>query len=111
MDETIITTPTTSPNGQDEKVASTPATSANGQDETIFTIPSAATPALGTQQMVCDAAAFGWGIVELLGRCFLLSEASTCAVRLERYAAGASPAGLHAAREDTGVDGLRSQPV
>jgi hypothetical protein len=75
MDETIMTTPTTSPNGQDEIVTVTPAISPNKQDTTIITIPPAAAPALTTQQAVCDAAAFGWGIAELLGRCYLLSEA------------------------------------
>ena len=59
MDETVITTSTTSP---------------NGQDVGINTVPSANTAAPDVQQTVCNAAAFGWAIVELLGRCFLLSE-------------------------------------
>src|SRR5579863_2332000 len=58
MDETVITT------------------SPNGQDATIIAIPSPSAPALSTQQTVCDAAAFGWGLVELLGRCYLLAEAA-----------------------------------
>jgi len=61
MDETVITTSTTSP---------------NGQDATIIAIPSPSAPALSVQQAVCDAAAFGWGLVELLGRCYLLLEAA-----------------------------------
>src|SRR5579859_2102765 len=60
MDETVITTSTTSP---------------NGQDAAIISIPSPAIPALGLQQTVCDAAAFGWALTELLGRCYLLPEA------------------------------------
>jgi hypothetical protein len=36
--------------------------------------PSSAASTLSSQQIVCDAAALGWGIVELLGRCFRLSE-------------------------------------
>ena len=60
MDETIVTTSNTSP---------------NGQDTAIIAIPSPAIPALSLQQTVCDAAAFGWAITELLGRCYLLPEA------------------------------------
>src|ERR1700726_3139292 len=58
MDETVTTT---SPGEQDAI-------------ETI-TLPPA-TPVVNLQQTVCDAAAFGWGIIELLGRCYLLSGAA-----------------------------------
>lgn len=76
MDESIITTPTTSPNGQDVPVATTPTTSPGEQDATPTIALSPPAPALSVQQSVCGAAAFGWGIVELLGRCYLLAEAS-----------------------------------
>lgn len=76
MEEAILNPPTTSPNGQAEPVTTTPAISPNGQDATIITIPSSSALAPGAQQTVCDAAAFGWGIVELLGRCYLLSGAT-----------------------------------
>ena len=49
------------------------ATSPDEQDDTIAITPASSTPALSTQQAVCDAAAFGWAITELLGRCYLLS--------------------------------------
>ncbi len=60
MDETVITT------------------SPNGQDAAIITIPSPSPlPTLpgNLHQVVCDAAAFGWAMTELLGRCYLLPEA------------------------------------
>ena len=60
MDETVITT---SPNGLD---AATIAISS----------PTTPAPASSLQQTVCDAAAFGWAITELLGRCYLLPEAA-----------------------------------
>ena len=48
------------------------ATSPDEQDDTIAITPASSTSALSTQQAVCDAAAFGWAITELLGRCYLL---------------------------------------
>lgn len=44
------------------------------QDTTVAIIPASTSSALNTQQAVCDAAAFGWAITELLGRCYLLSD-------------------------------------
>lgn len=44
-------------------------------DERV-TPPSPVTPARSLQQTVCDAVAFGWAITELLGRCYLLPEAT-----------------------------------
>ena len=75
MDETIMTTPAMPLHGQDETVTATAAISPNGQDATIITIPSASAPIPSMQQSVCNAAAFGWAIAELLGRCYLLAEA------------------------------------
>jgi hypothetical protein len=57
MDELVITTPL------------------DRQDITTTPSPSPATPAISLQQTVCDAAAFGWAVTELLGRCYLLPEA------------------------------------
>jgi hypothetical protein len=71
MDETVTTTPATSSNGQNE----TATAMSVGEQDDIATIPlSSSIPDLSLQESVCGAAAFGWGIVELLGRCFLLSE-------------------------------------
>src|SRR5713101_10201209 len=50
-------------------------TSPDEQDATATPILSLSTPPISPQQAVCDAAAFGWAITELLGRCYLLSEA------------------------------------
>lgn len=50
------------------------ATSPDEQNGTIAIIPASTTSALNTQQAVCDAAALGWAITELLGRCYLLSD-------------------------------------
>ena len=55
----------------DETVIST---SPNGLDATTIAPLSPYAPALSLQQTVCDAAAFGWAITELLGRCYLLPE-------------------------------------
>lgn len=49
-------------------------TSPDGQGIHTIPSPSSAASALSLQQTVCNAVAFGWGIVELLGRCFRLSE-------------------------------------
>src|SRR6266849_897253 len=57
MDETVITT------------------SSYEQDVTATAIASTSTPSISSQQAVCDAAGFRWAITELLGRCYLLSEA------------------------------------
>jgi hypothetical protein len=57
MDETVITT------------------SPNGLDAATIAIASPSAPASSLQQTVCDAAAFGWAITELLGRCYLLPDA------------------------------------
>lgn len=57
MDETVITT------------------SPNGLDAATIAIASPIAPVSSLQQSVCDAAAFGWAISELLGRCYLLPEA------------------------------------
>ena len=73
MDETVTTTPATSANGQNEMAT---AMAVNEQDDIAIIPLSASLPALSLQESVCGAAAFGWGIVELLGRCFLLSEAA-----------------------------------
>ncbi len=58
MDETVTTTP------PDE------------QDVTTIAIAPASVTDLSIQQTVCDAAAFGWAITELLGRCYLLQGAA-----------------------------------
>ncbi len=51
-------------------------TTSPGKQNAIATITFSPTaPAISLQQTVCDAAAFGWGIIELLGRCYLLLEA------------------------------------
>jgi hypothetical protein len=52
-------------------------TTSPGEQDAIETIAlSPAAPVVSVQQTVCDAAAFGWGIIELLGRCYLLSGAA-----------------------------------
>jgi hypothetical protein len=50
--------------------------SLNERDAATMTPPSPFTPARSLQQTVCDAGAFGWAITELLGRCYLLPEAT-----------------------------------
>lgn len=50
-------------------------TSPDEQDAIPTIVLSPPASALSVQQSVCGAAAFGWGIAELLGRCYLLSEA------------------------------------
>lgn len=50
--------------------------SPNERDAATITPPSPVTPAGSLQQTVCDALAFGWAITELLGRCYLLPEAT-----------------------------------
>lgn len=51
-------------------------TSPDEQGVIAITTPSSSASAISLQQTVCDAAAFGWAITELLGRCYLLPEAT-----------------------------------
>jgi hypothetical protein len=52
----------------------TTASSDDRRSVSITVSPSSAASTLSSQQIVCDAVALGWSIVELLGRCFRLSE-------------------------------------